>query len=68
MNPQVNHQVGQFEITHTHSKKVSCGGADQSSGHPFIYLNIGKNDSITCPYCSKTFVLEKKSKRKINRK
>ncbi len=38
------------------SKKVYCEGGIEDSGHPKIYLIIGKNeDSVSCPYCGKIF-------------
>ncbi len=53
------------EILHVSSKKVSCDGNREVSatlGHPVIYLDMGENNSITCPYCSKFFTLEKPRK------
>jgi len=39
------------------SKKVSCKG--DGLGHPLVYLEIKKNGSIACPYCSRGFVYSK---------
>jgi uncharacterized Zn-finger protein len=39
------------------TKSVSCDGGSGTSGHPNIYLNIGDKGEITCPYCSRTFML-----------
>lgn len=61
MNPQINPRVNTFETLHVDSKKISCDGGKGASGHPKVYLNMGKNDSIVCPYCSKNFVFEKPS-------
>ena len=36
---------------------VSCDGGSGASGHPNVYLNIGQEGQIVCPYCSRTFVL-----------
>ena len=33
-------------------KKFNCIGANPPHDHPHIYLDMGKNDSIVCPYCS----------------
>ena len=41
-----------------HSKKVSCDGGGGVLGHPKIYLDMGKENQIICPYCSKIFILE----------
>lgn len=58
MNPQINSKNSPLETLHVDSKKVSC---DCYSTHPLVYLNMGEKDSITCPYCSKYFTIEKKS-------
>jgi uncharacterized Zn-finger protein len=44
----------QTEIVHSHV--VSCDGGDGPLGHPRVYLRITGKE-ITCPYCSKHFVL-----------
>jgi uncharacterized Zn-finger protein len=36
---------------------VSCDGGGGSSGHPNVYLNVGIEGKISCPYCSQVFVL-----------
>lgn len=52
-----------LEILHTISKKVACDGTRDdkgvASGHPLVYLDMGKNDFVICPYCSKYFTLQK---------
>jgi len=45
------------EIVHVTSHVVSCDGGVGPAGHPRVYLRI-KDKEITCPYCSKLFVLE----------
>lgn len=41
------------ETTH-----VSCDGGHL--GHPKVYLEIGSDGEVTCPYCSRRFVLKSK--------
>ncbi len=36
---------------------VSCDGGDGAAGHPNVYLNIGAEGQVVCPYCSRVFVL-----------
>ena len=38
-------------------KTISCPYINDSSwdSHPKIYLNFGKNSSVKCPYCGKTY-------------
>lgn len=49
-----------------------CDGGGEPLGHPAVYLNLGKEGKVVCPYCSKCFVsaqtystLGKKSVRKV---
>ncbi len=37
---------------------VSCDGGDGPLGHPRVFLNIGEEGRIECPYCSRLFVLK----------
>ena len=55
MNQQINFKNS--EVLYVNSKKVSCDGGSESSKHPLVYLNMGLNDFIVCPYCSKYFSL-----------
>ena len=45
------------EIVHVQSSTVSCDGGVGPLGHPRVYLRIS-DKQVTCPYCSKLFVLE----------
>ena len=45
------------EVLHVKSKKVSCDGSKSASSHPLVYLNMGDNDYVVCPYCSKYFTI-----------
>ena len=40
-------------------KKVSCDGGKGALGHPKVYLEMGQNGQVECPYCGKTFILKK---------
>lgn len=39
-----------------HKRSISCDGDDAELGHPKIYLEIGLENQIVCPYCSKVFI------------
>lgn len=39
-------------------KTVACDGGG-TLGHPKVYLEMGDRSEITCPYCSRHFVLKK---------
>lgn len=41
------------------SRVVSCDGGGGTLGHPNVYLRMGDEDEIVCPYCSRHFVLAK---------
>ncbi len=36
---------------------VGCDGGGGDLGHPMVYLKIGGEGGIVCPYCSRHFVL-----------
>ncbi len=61
MNLQSNLHNNPLEIVYVNSKKVSCDGGKSSFGHPLVYLNMGKNNFVICPYCSKYFTDKQKS-------
>ncbi len=46
------------ELQAVSSSNVVCDGGGGALGHPKIYLDMGKEKKIICPYCSKSFVLE----------
>lgn len=39
------------------STRISCDGGGGTLGHPLVYLTIGPDGSVECPYCDKRFVL-----------
>jgi len=67
MNQRNNLNHNAIETVFVVSKKVSCNGlkSDGSSieGHPLVYLDLSKNGSATCPYCSRFFTIDKKASR-----
>lgn len=38
-------------------KEVSCDGGEGALGHPRVFLNLGHESRVECPYCDKLFVL-----------
>ena len=36
---------------------VGCDGGGGAMGHPTVYLKIGDEREIVCPYCSRLYVL-----------
>ena len=39
------------------SRTVACNGGEGPLGHPVVYLKIGGEGDVVCPYCSRQFVL-----------
>ena len=37
---------------------VACDGGG-ALGHPKVYLNLGADDTVECPYCDRRFVRRK---------
>jgi uncharacterized Zn-finger protein len=37
--------------------RVSCDGGGGALGHPRVYLEMGDEDFVECPYCDRRFVL-----------
>ena len=46
------------EIVETESTRVACDGGGGALGHPRVYLEMGDETSVECPYCDKRFVLK----------
>ena len=37
------------------AKEFKCAGASAPQDHPHVYLDMGKDDTILCPYCATLF-------------
>ncbi len=49
-----------FETIEVHSLEVVCDGGGGALGHPRVFLHIDQDrGEITCPYCSRSYVLPK---------
>jgi len=42
------------------SREFKCIGARPPEDHPHIYIDMGKDDEIVCPYCSTLYVYNPK--------
>lgn len=49
------------EIKSVSSKRVSCDGDGGALGHPRIYLDMGDDTEIECPYCGRKFIFDPKA-------
>ena len=36
--------------------RVACNGGGGALGHPRVWLTLGTDGEITCPYCSRRYV------------
>ena len=48
------------EVIHVDKEVVECDGGG-TLGHPLVYLNLGDDGRIDCPYCGRRFVLSAKA-------
>ena len=49
------------EIIEVEDTKVVCDGANNlgaALGHPRVYLEMGNENFVECPYCDRRFVLK----------
>jgi len=46
------------EIVETDQSRVACDGGGGALGHPKVYLEMGDENFVECPYCDKRFVLK----------
>ncbi len=46
------------EIVETDKTRVTCNGGGGALGHPNVYLEMGEETEVQCPYCSRLFVLK----------
>jgi uncharacterized Zn-finger protein len=38
--------------------RVACDGGGGALGHPLVYLEMGHEPSVQCPYCGRLYVLD----------
>jgi len=46
------------EVREVDSEVVMCDGGNDALGHPAVYLNLGPDRQIDCPYCGRRFILK----------
>ena len=46
------------EIIEVDSTEVACDGGEGPLGHPRVFLNMGDQRHVDCPYCDRLFVLK----------
>ena len=55
--------MASFETIEVTTEQVACNGGGGALGHPKVYLHVKheQGDQVTCPYCSRTYVLNSHS-------
>lgn len=46
------------ETIEVETRVVACDGGNAALGHPRVYLNMGDEKFVECPYCDRRFVLK----------
>ncbi len=46
------------EIIQVEDTRVRCDGGGGALGHPRVFLEMGDEDFVECPYCDRRFVLK----------
>ena len=46
------------EIVEVEDRRVACEGVGGALGHPKVYLEMGDEAFVVCPYCDRRFVLK----------
>jgi uncharacterized Zn-finger protein len=46
------------ETIEVEDTRVSCEGIGGALGHPRVYLEMGDEGFVECPYCDRRFVLK----------
>jgi uncharacterized Zn-finger protein len=55
--PHFCNDIG-VEKIHIGVKEFQCMGARPPADHPHIYLDMGSDDQIVCPYCSTLYMYD----------
>lgn len=46
------------ETIEVETTQIACDGGDGALGHPRVFLNMGDEHQVDCPYCGRRFVLK----------
>jgi uncharacterized Zn-finger protein len=48
--------MGPYETIYINETVAACNGGGGPLGHPRVFLNLGHDGKVECPYCSRLFV------------
>ena len=57
-DPTMPHGMQPPETIEVETRVVACDGGNAALGHPRVYLNMGDQSFVECPYCDRRFVLK----------
>ncbi len=43
------------------ASRVACDGGEGALGHPRVWLSLGEDGEVECPYCDKKFIHKDKA-------
>ncbi len=46
------------ETVEVETTRVACDGGEGALGHPRVWLSVGEQGWVECPYCDRRFVLK----------
>lgn len=46
------------EVIKVKERIVACDGGEGPLGHPRVFLDLGDEGRVECPYCDRLFILE----------
>jgi len=46
------------EVVEVETQKVACDGSGGALGHPRVWLNLGPEGHVDCPYCDRRYQLK----------
>ena len=44
------------EIIEVAEERIACDGGDTALGHPRVFLTLGDDGVVECPYCDRRYV------------
>jgi uncharacterized Zn-finger protein len=57
MPVQTSGPVQAPEVVVVRTRRIACDGVGGALGHPRVYLEMGEEPFVECPYCDRRFVL-----------
>ena len=49
------------EVIAVHKRRIACDGGGGALGHPRVFLEMGLETHVECPYCDRKFVLSREA-------